>query len=188
MEDVSAIPGISESVVATAGENECHYPGDSPSPPLPLLLSPADDSDRIALNKCNLNYKTKISLPTKEYRGTIVVEQPHEQMEWEELGEKRYRFGDRVRCITDRLGSCMLATQEAQDKRLKCNKLSGAVSSDSGGEDICQGQIRNISFANLLEMDNTTAVAYINNQREHSIQGPGGSYEGAMDVVPAEGY
>ena len=96
MEDVSAIPCISESVVATAGENECYYPGDSPSPPLPLLLSPADDSDRIALNKCNLNYKTKISLPTKEYRGTIVVEQPHEQMEWEELGEKN-RFGYRVR-------------------------------------------------------------------------------------------
>ena len=72
-------------------------------------------------------------------------------MEWEELGEKRYRFGDRVRCITDRLGSSMLTPQDQGPlvKRRGSNayNLSGVVISNSGFEDICQEQIRNISFA-----------------------------------------
>ena len=73
--------------------------------------------------------------------------QRHEPMEWEERGEERYRTSHKIRSFTDRLVGSMLTTTDRGSLLGSdaAHKLCGVVSGNSGIEDLCQRQVRNIS-------------------------------------------
>ena len=80
-------------------------------------------------------------LPLSSCQGGVgVVEQPANELEWEESGFKTTRPSDRVRCLPDRLGSIVPWLTDGrsvvQAGENSPHKLSGATISNTGSKNI----------------------------------------------------
>ena len=93
-----------------------------------------------------------------------MVGQLHVQMEWENSPEERDRFDNKVRCLSDGLGSSLRGTnnRKAMDGggESDAHKLFGAPGSKVALQTFTKGKT---SITVLLRLDNMSAVAYINN-------------------------
>ena len=118
-----------------------------------------------------------------------MVGQSHLQVEWEEYGKGESRPDSRVRCIPNRLGSSMHATEDRRSMVRSgiwhANQLPQAAGSNLGTEVFCKTQDRNLCF---VETRQHHSSGVYQQSGGHCVQRTGSSDKGLVDVVPGEEY
>ncbi len=151
-----------ESSVPISWEDECSQPYHTTCPA--ILQEPTDGHDRGP--KCQQSELRKRSDAVSGLPGRAkVVGLSPEPVEREEHAAEGSGLSDRIRCVTDRVGSSL---QPPTDWRAMvkggaepAHKLPELLAATLALKSFTKGQT---GLSVLLKMDNTTAVAYVNNQ------------------------
>ena len=160
----------------------------SKSPSTTLLSPPANGPDR-SPGQGWPGLRDRTHYLAREQRGAEMVGRTHVQVEWEEYGKGGHRPDYRVRCIPNRVGSCLPA---AEDRRSlvragipHAHQLPRITGSDSGSEVLCKTQDKNLSHVKAGQHHSS---GIYKQSGGHSVQRAGSSNEGLVDVVPREEY
>ena len=120
-----------------------------------------------------------------------MVGQQHVQVEWQSTYSEGHRSGDRLRCIPGGMGGFCYSkqrtgepwSQQAHSMHINCLELLAATLA------VKTFAKAKTAMSILLRIDNTTAVANINNLcRRDSLQGISDPHKRSMDVVPGKEY
>ena len=118
-----------------------------------------------------------------------MVGQSHVQVEWEEYGKGENRPDSRVRCIPNRLGSSMHATEDRRSMVRSgiwhAYQMPRAAGSNLGTEVFCKTQDKNICF---VETRQHHSSGVYKQSGGHGVQRAGSSDKGLVGVVPGEEY
>ena len=174
----------SEGSFPAARQNECSHTGDTSSS---SFLSPFTNElvsgTRLLLPELRDKYNVVLGLQ----RGTELVDCQHEKMEWQNTTTEGNRFDNRIRCISHRMGSGMLLSEDRRsvvsDGKDDAYKLFGVAGSNSSSSDICKEQQQNI-FATASRQHYSSGI----HQQPgwDDFQAVSWSSKGPMDVVSGE--
>ena len=175
---------ISPCSGAATGEDERNKLCSSPSP---LILPPPANGSSQHIGE-EFPMLQGSGLTDTRLPGRVgMVEHQHEQVEWQNSLEARYRLSDRLRCIPGGMG-CLLLRPENRGPVVMpgvhdAYKLSQATCSNLGIQNVCQIQNSNIHPAeNQQHHDNS-----LHKQPwRYSLQGASATHTRSVDVVPGK--
>ena len=152
---------VGERALPPPGENEPYSKRDPSSSP--ILSQPPNEPGR-GFERGRAVLRINSDPLPRQQGGAGMVGQPDEELEREKSPEEGDRPDDRLGCFSDGMGSILSAPEDwgsmVRRREVDAHKLSGIAGSNSGDPDICKRPER---LSVLLRIDNTTAVAYINN-------------------------
>ena len=190
-EDPCGITGIitrgtspRQSPGSIGGEDECNITSYSPSS---SVLPPSSDGS-IRVPECTLSVLRGTSSPdTGMQGGTDMVEHPHDKLEWKVPSEEGSGHNNRLRCLTDGLGSNQ---SEPEDRRSMvtgreqyAHQLPRVAGSNIGSEDIPEKQNQDVSAPQVGQYHGSGIHKQPGGD---SLQGIGRLSKRIMDVVPGE--
>ncbi len=175
-----------ESSVPISWEDECSQPYHTTCPA--ILQEPTDGHDRGP--KCQQSELRRRSDAVSGLPGRAkVVGLSPEPVEREEHAAEGSGLSDRIRCVTDRVGSSL---QPPTDWRAMvkggaepAHKLPGVAGSNIGIKVIHKGTDGPVS---TLEDGQYHGSGLCQQPGRHSLQGAGETVQGAVDMVSAEEY
>ena len=168
------------------GEDECNIVRD---PSCSTLLSPLTNVPvRSSKQECSVLRSASPPL-SREQRGTSVVGHTHEELEWENPSKKGDRPDNRLRCISNGLGSSLSGPKDrrsmVETRETDAHQLPGADGSNTGSTDIYKESDRSLGAAE----DRQHYSSSLHQQPwGHSLQGATGSVKESVDVVPGTEY
>ena len=139
-------------------QNECHKPSDPTSSS--VLQEPTNGPDDGSKKSRPGLRDTSQSIP-RQLGGTDLVGHPNDKMEWQDSISNVARPDHRIRRFIPRLGSVLPRHQHKGtlvSSGEVAHQLPRTASSDSSTNNLCE------EHEGTIRIDNTTAVAYINNQ------------------------
>ena len=175
---------LRQSPGSTGGEDECNITSYSPSS---SVLPPSSDGS-IRVPECTLSVLRGTSSPdTGMQGGTDMVGHPHDKLEWKVPSEEGSGHNNRLRCLTDGLGSNQ---SEPEDRRSMvtgreqyAHQLPGVAGSNIGSEDIPEKQNQDV---NAPQVGQYHGSGIHKQPGGDSLQGIGRLSKGLMDVVPGK--
>ena len=152
---------FSPQLRTAVGENEFNSMRDSSSSP---LLSPLTDDSIQHIGEEQPKLRGYNNPTNRMPRRAELVEHPHVQVEWQDSSKERDRPDHQFGCLSHRMGSLLLSPinrgSMIKPGSNNAHQLSGTVAATLAVKSFAKHKSK-ISI--LLRIDNTTAVAYINN-------------------------
>ena len=175
---------LRQSPGSTGGEDECNITSYSPSS---SVLPPSSDGS-IRVPECTLSVLRGTSSPdTGMQGGTDMVGHPHDKLEWKVPSEEGSGHSNRLRCLTDGLGSNQSKPEDRRSmvtgREQYAHQLPGVAGSNIGSEDILEKQNQDVGAPQVGQYRGSGIHKQPGGD---SLQGIGRLSKGIMDVVPGE--